>query len=372
MRHGRYRWILWIVAIFVVVIGGAILFVATLDWNRAKPYIASTVSKATGRNFAIDGDLNVKLGWLSHIRASDIRMANASWSKHPEMAELGLLDIAVDLRQLFRFHVIFPSITISKLQLYLEKNRDGAANWDFPGSTPAKSTVPKKRTEVPLVQKLVMEDSRIQFHNQQTNADMDLNVSKAEAEGFWDKPVKLEAHGTYQKLPLKISLAGGSYQVLNNAREPYPLQIDLGAGRLKAKIAGNLIEPLQMKGEDVTLDIQGDDLAKLYPLLHLVFPSTPPYRLKGKLHHEGDVWSFSNFSGRVGGSDLSGEIRVDTGGTPNFMKADLVSNTLDFKDLAGFIGGNPSSSASATKSTSAAKPGSTDKKTTTEAKTSKD
>ena len=123
--------------------------------------------------------------------------------------------------------------------------------------------------------------------------------------------------------------------------EPYPLQINLGMGKVKAKIDGNLTDPLAMKGEDVTLDIQGDDMANLFPLIRLVFPSTPPYRLKGHLKHEGEVWSFSNFSGRVGGSDLSGTIRVDTEPKRPVMKADLVSNMLDFKDLAGFIGGTP-------------------------------
>jgi uncharacterized protein involved in outer membrane biogenesis len=96
-----------------------------------------------------------------------------------------------------------------------------------------------------------------------------------------------------------------------------------------------------MKGEDVTLDIQGDDMANLFPLIHLVFPSTPPYKLKGHVRHEGNVWSFSNFSGQVGGSDLSGTIRVNTEPKRPVMKADLASNLLDFKDLAGFIGGKP-------------------------------
>ena len=57
------------------------------------------------------------------------------------------------------------------------------------------------------------------------------------------------------------------------------------------------------------------------------------------------VWSFSNFSGRVGDSDLSGTIRVDTGPKRPVMKADLVSNLLDFDDLAGFIGRNARSGA---------------------------
>src|SRR4029077_3842477 len=177
--------------------------------------------------------------------------------------------------------------------------------------------------------------------NKEANTRMELNLAKAEAAGFLQEPVKLKASGTYQKLPMTLTLDGGSYQNLKSSEEPYPLQINLDVGKLKARIRGNLTEPMEMKGEDVTLDIQGDDMANLFPLIRLVFPSTPPYALKGHLRHEGKVWSFSNFSGRVGGSDLSGTIRVDTGPKRPVMKADLASNMLDFKDLAGFVGGKP-------------------------------
>ena len=138
-----------------------------------------------------------------------------------------------------------------------------------------------------------------------------------------------------------MSLEGDSYQKLKSAQEPYPLDIKLSVGKVKANIKGELTEPLEMKGEDVTLDIQGDDMANLFPLIRLVFPSTPPYKLKGRLKHEAQVWSFSNFSGRVGDSDLSGTLRVDTGPKRPVMKADLVSTLLDFDDLAGFIGATP-------------------------------
>src|SRR4030095_5137566 len=121
----------------------------------------------------------------------------------------------------------------------------------------------------------------------------------------------------------------------------YPLQINFGMGKVKAKIDGNLTDPLAMKGEDLTLDIQGDDMANLFPLIRLVFPSTPPYRLKGHLKHAGEGWSFSNFSGRVGVSELAGPSPVDTEPKRPVIKADLVSNMLNFKDLTGFIGGTP-------------------------------
>jgi uncharacterized protein involved in outer membrane biogenesis len=271
------------------------------------------VSNATGRQLLINGDLKIDLGWISRVRASQIQFENAQWGKHPQMVEVGLFDVQVDLLQLLsKFRVVLPTVTISQ---------------------------PK-----------VIKDGTFLFDDQETKNLLELKLTQAEAAGFLEEPVKLKAEGTYQKLPLTVSLDGGSYQNLRSTQESYPLRINLGMGKVKAKIDGNLTDPLAMRGEDVTLDIQGDDMANLFPLIRLVFPSTPPYRLKGHLKHEGEVWSFSNFSGRVGGSDLSGNIRVDTELKRPVMKANLVSNVLDFKDLAGFIGGTPGTASDKTAS----------------------
>lgn len=343
MNRRKRRVLIWLgslSAIFLIIVVAAVIFVTTLDWNKAKPYIVSAVSKATGRQLTIDGDLHVNLGWMSRLRASGIKLQNANWSKQPNMADVGLLDVQLDLWQLLtKFHVVIPSVTISQANVILEKNADGAANWEFPAA-PTKA-VPERRTTVPVLQKLIINDGSLLFVNRETNARMELNLANAEAAGFLREPLRLKAKGTYQKLPMSLVLDGGSYENLKSSEEPYPLQINLDVGKLKARIKGNLNEPMALKGEEVTLDIQGDDMANLFPLIRLVFPSTPPYALKGHLKHEGQVWSFSNFSGRVGGSDLSGTIRVDTAPKRPVMKADLISTMLDFKDLAGFVGGKP-------------------------------
>ncbi len=337
-------WMIWILSFFAVIATVTVIFVATVDWNKAKPYITAGVSKATGRKLSIDGDLAVHLGWLSRVRANKVQFENAKWSKQPNMVDIGTVDIQIDIWQLVRnFHLVFPTVTISDAKVVLEKNREGAANWEFPA---APAATPQKRTDVPIIRKLVINDGSLLFTNQETNTQLEVKLAQAEAGGFLQEPVKLKAKGTYQKLPLNLSLDGGSYENLRSSKDLYPLNIDVAVGKLKAKIRGNLTEPLAMTGEDVTLDIQGDDMADLFPLIHLVFPSTPPYSLKGHLKHEGNIWSFSNFSGRVGGSDLSGTIRVDTETKRPVMKADLISNTLDFKDLAGFIGGKPSEKSS--------------------------
>lgn len=352
-RHALI-WLSSIFGIIGIIVVAAVIFISTHNWNDVKGYIAAGVTTATGRQLSINGDLKVDLGWISRVRASQIQFDNARWSRYPHMAEIGLLDFQVDVWQLLKWRFVLPTVSLSQVRVVLEKNRQGKANWEFGGAPAVTEPVPQKRTEFPVVEKLMIKDSTLLFANQETNTQLELKLTQAEAAGFLDAPVKLKAEGSYQKLPMTLSLAGGSYQNLRNSNEPYPLKINLGVGKVNAKINGNLTEPLAMKGEDITLDIQGDDMANLFPVIRLVFPSTPPYRLKGRLQHEEKSWSFSNFSGRVGGSDLGGTIRVDTEPKRPVMKADLVSNLLDFKDLAGFIGGNPGENKSEAASAEAA------------------
>jgi len=337
----KYRILIWVGLILSIAVIAAVIFIVTLDWNQAKPYLSAAVSKLTGRQLSINGNLKVDLGWISRVQASHIQFENAGWSKQPQMAEIGRLDAQIDVWQLLKLRLVIPAVTVSEAKFILEKNAAGAANWEFRAAPSVTDAVPQQRTDFPIIEKLIINDSTLLFTNQQTHTQLELKLDQAEAAGFLDAPVKLKAQGTYQKQPLSLSLDGGSYENLRSPKEPYPLEINFGVGKVNAKINGKLAEPLAMKGEDVTLDIQGDDMANLFPLIRLVFPSTPPYRLKGHLKHEGNVWSFSNFSGRVGGSDLAGTIRVDTEPKRPAMKADLFSNRLDFKDLAGFIGGKP-------------------------------
>jgi AsmA family protein len=365
MTKRKRRALIWtgsIFGVFAVLAIALLIFISTLGQNEAKKYISAGVHTATGRQLNINGDIRLHLGWLSRLSISKIQFQNAGWSKHPQMAEIGLFDVEIDLWQLIRhFRVVLPTVTISQPKVVLEKNAEGAANWEF-RAAPAvtEPVVPENRNNFPVIEKVIIKDGTLLFDDQESKKQIELKVN-AEGAGFLEAPVKLKAEGTYQKLPLTLSLDGGSYQNLRNSKEPYPLFINFGAGKLKATINGNLTDPLAMKGEDVTLDIQGDDMANLYPLIRLVFPSTPPYRLKGHLKHDGDVWSFANFSGRVGDSDLSGNIRVDTAPKRPVMKADLVSNLLDFDDLAGFIGGKPGTAAGETASEEQKKEAATEK-----------
>src|SRR4029453_2708188 len=85
------------------------------------------------------------------------------------------------------------------------------------------------------------------------------------------------------------------------------------------------------------------DMSELFPLLGVPAPPTPPYSLKGHLERENKTWNFTKMQGRIGESDVSGEVKVDYGPKKPVLTANLLSNKLDFDDLAPLVGAPPDS-----------------------------
>ena len=109
-------------------------------------------------------------------------------------------------------------------------------------------------------------------------------------------------------------------------------------GETRIAVDGRLVNPQDLRSLDLTLDLSGRDLAQLYTISGLPFPPTPEYELAGHLQYDDRVWSFKRFNGRVGHSDLAGNFVVDRHAVKPLMRADVRSQLLDMRDLAGFVG----------------------------------
>jgi uncharacterized protein involved in outer membrane biogenesis len=116
-------------------------------------------------------------------------------------------------------------------------------------------------------------------------------------------------------------------------------------GETRIGVNGRLVNPQDLRSLDLTLDLSGRDLAQLYTISGLPFPPTPEYELAGHLQYDDRVWTLRRFSGRVGRSDLEGDFVADRRAGKPFMRADLRSQLLDMRDLAGFVGASDTSSA---------------------------
>lgn len=317
----------------------AILFLVLFyTWNDARPLIGSLVSGVLGREFRIDGDLDVDVGWITRVRVRDLWIANAEWGTTDKMLHVGALDFSLAIKPLFSGDIFVPQVAVNDLDTMLETNIKGVANWDF-GDPDAKPAPSRHDTNLPLFANVDLKDAMIVYkdhlRNKETKVRLDfLNAGEDRAK----QRISVRGGGQYQGRPMRLVAELGTIELLQDTNKPYPVSLNVDAGDLGADISGTITDPGRLKGVNLKVDVRGDDLSNLYPLIGIPIPPTPPYHLQGRLTHANTKWIFENFAGTLGTSDMRGTVAVDTGGQRLKLVGDVVSKRLDFKDLTGFIG----------------------------------
>ncbi len=319
----------------------ALLFVLLLllwDWNWFKGPVERHVEAATGREFSIEGDLDVELSLTRPtIIAHGVVLGNPDWAGEREMIRVDQARIQWAIWKLWGGDVVLPRVELEKPRLWLERGADGQANWTF-SDEPADDTVP---TNYPDIGELLVRDGRFRLVEPSLKTDIDVAVRSDESASEGRAPLLLAGTGRYRDAEFELDGRIDSPLELIDAEDRFVIDLRARAGATRAHASGGLATPLQLQDFDLAFELSGADMAQLYPLLGLAIPRTPPYRLKGRLGRTGEVWSYREFTGIVGDSDLAGNASVDPSRERTFLKADLVSQRLDLDDLAGFIGGTP-------------------------------
>lgn len=340
------RWIgIGLLGIVVLVAAGIAALLLLFDWNDARGFVARRATAALHRPVSIDGDLRVRLGDPIRIHAEGVRVANAEWSDEKDMASLKVLDATLLPWPLLHGDIDLPEIRLTEPDLFLEKNKEGKPNWDFGPPNVEKAAAkqaaePDNRREMPVIGSLVVTDGRVRYRDPAEDVDIDSAIDTATGANGEDR-VRLKGNGTFAGKAFTLTAEGGSLRYLRDDSKPYPLRVEAAVGRTKGKIKGTIADPVTMDGVDVSVDLGGNDLADVFPILGIPMPSTAAYALSGHLDRQGAVWRLTDMKGKVGDSDLSGTVAVDTAGERPKITADLTSNRLAARDLAGFVGASP-------------------------------
>ncbi|MBE9568353.1 MAG: AsmA family protein, partial [Proteobacteria bacterium] len=150
-----------IVLLLIVLIFVALLaFVATFDANNYKPQIIEQVENATGRDFAINGDINLSIFPWVGIKIEEVVLGNDKGFKGKHFAAIKQLDVKVNVLPLLKKEVEINVIRLHGLDVSLEVAKNKSNNWtnfSAPASTSetaaeagseARSTAPKEQPAV--------------------------------------------------------------------------------------------------------------------------------------------------------------------------------------------------------------------------------
>jgi uncharacterized protein involved in outer membrane biogenesis len=351
----RYLKILmWSMLGLIATLALCITVLAIFDWNRAKPWLNARVSEATGRSFVIQGDLSIQwrkddtaqsdwrrfVPW-PQVSARDIVFGNPDWvSAAPNMAEVRQATFSLNPIALIDKRIIVNDLSLEDPLLFLERTTDRKNNWTLKSGAPSEWQFELK--------KIGFSKGKVHLVDAITHADVHVSVDTlddATAAGYelgWNVSGSLDKE--------KVSGSGKAGDILSLQQQSilYPLEADMRIGTTTVAFKGTLTNPRSLGALDVRLKLAGVSMAKLYSLTGIPFPETPPFategHLTGTLRQDGSEWKYKKFSGKVGASDLSGTFEYQMKKPRPYLTGTLVSNVLNFSDLAPLIGADSAKS----------------------------
>ena len=339
----RHRWLTGSGILLAVLVIAAVLF----QWDWLIPIVDSQASAALGRPVTFT-HLHVALGRTTRIEATGVTIGNpAGWAGGGNFATADTLTVDIQPLDYVRDKaVVIPLIAVGAPKVEAEQLADGTANWTFGGGKPASPN--PNPSPGPKIGTLQITDGHAHVRDAKLKADFNVDVAtKTGSDGT--SQITADAKGTYAAQPISAQFIGGALLSLQDASKPYPVDLHVANGPTRVALTGTIQDPLAFQGANLTLELSGPDMALLLPLTGIAIPKTPPYRVAGKLNYTDGVVQFDGFAGRVGSSDLAGDIKVDTKPQRPVLTATLVSKLVDLKDLGGFIGAEPGDASKGTK-----------------------
>jgi uncharacterized protein involved in outer membrane biogenesis len=335
-RRGRHV-LAWIGGVLAVLVLGVALFLAFFDWNAARGPIGRYASARTGRVVAIDGDLKVHLWSLTPgATVEGLRIGNPAWAGPGQTATVGKLAVKVKLLPLLVGHVVLPLLEFDRADVRLLRDKQGRTTWDFSNGKKAQEPL-----DLPPINRFIIDDGKLRFEDAKRKLVFSGAIAASEKQGSVNRGFNLTGDGALNGAKFTLKVTGGPLLNVDTSK-PYPFDADIRAGATHVVAKGEIPKPFKLAVFSMDATAQGQDLSDLYDLTGVPLPNSPPYKLSGRLSRNGHLVKIEGLGGRVGDSDLAGDLSVDSSGERPFLKAVLRSKKLDFDDLATVFGGAPS------------------------------
>jgi uncharacterized protein involved in outer membrane biogenesis len=324
---------LWqkLVAGVVLLFAALVVGLALFPWDMLREPVNRYVSEKTGRKFEITRRLDVGLGWRqATVKFDGIEFANPSWARDPYLVKADRAEFDIRIWPLIASKIVIPRLALFSPTLGLQMEADGRRTWALGKDTSDGGTVPS----IGLMQ---VDTGAVDFLAKHLGVDLHADLSYDSSRG--EMPLSYRIKGRYKGQPLTASGRTGSVLQINAAgAPPFPMEINAAAGQTQLKAAGTVAELSGLDGIDAKFEIKGQTLGALFPLLGIALPQTSPYALSGSLGKRGKLWQATGLKGRLGLSDIAGDMRFDQAGQLPHLAGDLRSRVMDMDDLGPLIG----------------------------------
>jgi AsmA family protein len=352
----RTQIVLGVVAMLIAIPAAAVVFILTFDWNRARPWLNDKVSDAIERPFAIRGNLAVQWevparamsagerawrDWIPwpHLIASDVHVGNPAGMPARDMASVRQFSFSLNPFALLSHTISIPLLRFDSPTVELLRTDQAHNNWTFRHEE-------KPSTWRLDLQRMLLSKGVLRIDDALTRTDVTADINTLPRNTTYG--IGWTLRGSYNGAPVGGSGKAGAVLSLKEQELPFPVQADLRSGGTRIALEGTVTRPAQLGALDLRLKLAGPSMARLYNFAHILLPETPAYstegHLVGKVEGKGRLWTYDDFKGKVGASDIAGRLDFRTGGPRPRLTGNVVSHQLLFTDLGPLIGADSNAS----------------------------
>ena len=355
----------WAALAVAVLVAAAAAVLYSIDVNSYRDEIAAEFRRATGRDLAIGGDIDLSISLTPAVVVERVAIANAGWGSRPHMVALERAEAEVELLPLLAGDIRVTRLILIEPDILLETNADGLSNWragppsDDRSRAPSGSVGEAERKDeadsgpppIPIFDRVEIRRGRLTYKDARTGQEMrfDLDRVSAKAEAL-GSPLEIDAGGAWNGAPFAIS---GSVDSLAGIASggAIGLELEAEAFGFETRLSGTVAEPGKPAGLDLRVAVRGADLSTLAPLAGPGLPKLGPVAFDARIGGDADKLRIEDLKAALASSDLSGRIDLVLSGPRPRVSGTLESTGIDLAGLRQESGGSgrPAASGSGAK-----------------------
>ncbi len=287
---GILKWIVIIGGVaLLLIISAAFIIPKFIDVKKYKPVIEEKVAAATGRTFTFGDDMDVSVFPWVGVRLTDLHLGNPEGYTGKDMMTVKSFEVRLKVMPLLSKQIEIKTFILDSPRIYLEKMKNGRANWEGVGKTEGKKEDAgkkedtQKRSEgfsLPIealkVDTLTITNGQVIYID--AGADLkkeisDLNLKLSNIS--FEKPVGISFDIKIDGKPVMLDGSVGPVGK-DPGKGTIPMELVLkAADQMEIKIKGSLTDPMTAQEFDLDVQIAPFSPKKLIQILNQALPMKP-------------------------------------------------------------------------------------------------
>ena len=281
------KWIGIIGGVFLIIVILAVFIIPKfIDVKKYKPEIEKKVAEATGRTFAFGEDMDVSVFPWVGVRLTDLHLGNPDGYKEKDMVTVQSFEVRLKVMPLLFKRIEVKTFVLDSPKMYLEKMKDGRANWEGIGKGEEKKEALTKKEDMgkkagpssmPLeslkVETFAVTNGRVIYID--AGADIkkeisDLNLKLSDIS--FEKSVGISLDVKMDGKPVMLE---GSVGPVGKDPGKGTISLDLvlkAVDQLEVKIKGSVTDPIVTPGFDLDIQVLPFSPKKLAQVFNQVIP----------------------------------------------------------------------------------------------------